>query len=147
MIAGFAFGAWFWGRLGDKAAVRNRIVVQAPLAAAAVWTVLLASPPVWTPWLCALLFVAGLACSAFGCVYGMLAELSGPVARNSVTAAANCGIALAAAACQVVQGLLPGSMAALPCLVLSALGFWCCRKLAKHCRVRARGLELQRQQK
>ena len=135
MISGYAFGVWLWGRLGDKAAVRDRIVVQAPLAAAAVWTVLLASPPIWTPWLCALLFAAGLACSAFGCIYGMLAELSGPVARNSVTAAANCGIAMAAASCQVVQGLLPGSMAALPCLALSALGFWCCRRLVQRCNV------------
>ena len=138
MIGGYALGVWCWGRLGDNAAVRNRIVVQASLAAAAVWTVLLASPPIWTPWLCALLFAAGLACAAFGCIYGMLAELSGPVARNSVTAAANCGIALAAASCQVVQGLLPGSMAALPCLVLSALGFWCCRKLVQRCQVNAR---------
>ena len=138
MIGGFAFGVWLWGRLGDKAAVRNRIVVQAPLAAAAVWIVLLASPPISTLWLCVLLFAAGLACSAFGCVYGMLAELSGPVARNGVTAAANCGTALAAALCQVVQGLLPGSMAALPCLALSALGFWCCRRLVRRCQIRAR---------
>ena len=138
MICGYAFGVWLWGRLGNKAEVRNRIVVRAPLAAAVVWTVLLASPPMWTPWLCALLFAAGLACSAFGCVYGMLADLSGPVARNSVTAAANCGIALAAASCQVFQGLLPGSMAALPCLVLSVLGFWCCCKLAQRCNVQSR---------
>ena len=138
MIGGFAFGVWWWGRLGDNPAVRERIVVQAPLAAAVVWTVLLASPPIWTLWLCALLFAAGLACSAFGCVYGMLAELSGPVARNSVTAAANCGIALAAASCQVVQGLLPGWMAALPCLAYSLLGFWCCRGLAQRCRIQSR---------
>lgn len=135
MIGGYAFGVWWWGRLGDKTAVRNRIVMLAPLGAAAVWTVLLASPPIWTPWLCALLFAAGLACSAFGCVYGMLADLSGAAARNSVIAAANCGIALAAASCQVVQGLLPGPMAALPCLALSVLGFWCCCKLAQRCTV------------
>lgn len=144
MIGGFAFGVWLWGRLGDKTAVRDRIVVQAPLAAAVLWTVLLVTPPMWTPWLCALLFAAGLACAAFGCVYGMLAELSGPAARNSVTAAANCGIALAAASCQVVQGLLPGSMAALPCLGLSVLGLWCCRRLAQRCQFQLRETDTPR---
>lgn len=134
MVAGFALGAWLWGRLGDRSGSRSAAVRAGALSCAALWFGLSVSAPSHPAALGALLFATGMACGSFGNVYAILDELTAPDARGAVKAAANCGIALGAAVAQVAQGALPARLAALPCLLLSLAGLVCVFALARKAR-------------
>ena len=133
MVGGFALGSLAWGGIGDEAKARNKAARRVPSAAFALWAWVLLAPPS-NPWLLgSAMFAAGFLCACFGNVYAMLDQLSAGKAQAAIKATANCGIALGAALAQVSQGMLSGKLAALPCLVLAALGVACCWALANRC--------------
>lgn len=125
MVLGFAIGAWLWGRLGDDAQQRAATLKGAPLAATALWAVLMLAPPGSAAALGALLFVLGALCAAFGTVYHVLDDRLRGTGASGAKAVANCGIALGAAVVQLAQGHLPPAWVALPCMLLAGMGALC----------------------
>ena len=130
MVAGFALGAGFWGKVGDSFDKRQLTVKVIPVVLVFIWAWLLVAPPAQPILLYATLAFCGFLSASYVLTHQLLSELCAGKAQGSTKASANCGIALGAASGQMAQGFMDPGISMLPCMVLAMFGAVCISTMA-----------------
>lgn len=121
-VISFAVGAFVWGRAGDNAHTRQRLVIGAQIGLLGAWYVLQLLHPGDAPTLYVLFAIIGALLGSFSVVYKMAESLFPPDHAGTVSAAVNCGMPVGALLCQKHISGMHGYAAAQPCMWIAGAG-------------------------